>query len=517
MRMRIGKPTQTSPLQLYWLFPTAIMAYALVGEPNTPGFVWYALLAALACGIPLAATNYDPLSFVSIWALIHVLYFPCAVWLNLLTSRPGVWEIYLWEATPAAMLVMSLSMAGLAMGSKITDRLWPSNHKTLGSNQPKAVRAEREILAVSPLRILFLVSLVIPLALFQLATGTYYQILAAGALGWSEENALSFGYLGYLGYVASAGVFLQLRRYYISRSRSDLLFAIIAVLLPVLVFLPCGSRDKMLRLSMYPLLVAMMAFQRRFSKKLVLSLAGVLLGILFSLLAVESYRGTIEYQLGKPELTMTERLEIMLNGARKSITLIRDNFDFTIQLYGRRFADYLIVGRITDVFPATYKYRGLEDLEYWPVYILPNPLRPSASFDARDSASLSEQVKTGRYRGSSPAMIIGDLYSRFSWPGVLIGMVLIGCILRGLDKRLAHFGLGETLIFGFILVPLAKMPHDSVLTFFLFLTRTMLITFIMVAIMKIFLKVGRDNRRLTNLPLLQVNKGKQILANQQGL
>jgi hypothetical protein len=514
--MRIVKLNHFSPLQFYWLFPAAIMLYGLLGNPNTPEFVWWALLAALACGLPLAATHYDPLSFNSLWALIHSLYFPFAVILNLITTQPGVWELYLWEATPAAMLVMSTGMVGLALGTKITESLWPIKSKSLGSRLPDASMAEKEILVVSSVRILCLVSLIIPLALLQLATGTYYHVLASGALGFSEQNALSFGYMGYLEYIVCAGILLQLRSYFISGSRRDLILAIIVVLLPIWVFLPCGSRDRMFRISMYPLLVAMIGFPRQLSKKFLLSLAGVFMGILFFLLAVETYRGTIYYQFGKPDLTIAERSEIFLEAINNSITKIKNNYDLTLQLYGRRFSDYVMVGRITDVFPVDLKYRGLEDIEYWPIYLLPRPLRPSTNFDSRDSAALSEKIKLGQYSGSSPAMIIGDLYSRFSWLGVFGGMVLIGCILRGLDKRLGRFGLLETLLYGFILVPLAKMPHDSVLAFFLFLTRTMLIALLMVVIMKKFLKGKRRNGSFGYFPVLKKNPGKQILANPGG-
>jgi hypothetical protein len=210
------------------------------------------------------------------------------------------------------------------------------------------------------------------------------------------------------------------------------------------------------------------------------------------MVTIETYRGTIYYQMNRPEVTVTERTEILLNAAKHSLTSLEQNFDSVLSQWARRFADYVMVGRIVSVFPTEYKYRGLEGIEYWPLFLLPNPLRPAMQYDPRDSATLSERVKIGIWRGSSPAMIIGDLYSRFSWPGVFFGMALVGCVLRWLDNRLRRFGLFETLLYGILLVPVVILPHETLLGFFLFLTRTMLLALLMAAILNKF--VGRNRR-----------------------
>ncbi len=485
-----------SPLKFYWVFPGVLIVYAVCGSPNTPGLAWWALLAALACGLPLAAARYQAWSFVSIWALLHALYFPFAVWLNLITREPGVNKMDLWEATPWAMLAVTVGMAALACGSKLTDLLRPPGAASRVSDSVPT-RAEKEILAVPAARNLCLVLLMIPLALMQLATNTYYQGLAAGALEWSEESALSYGYVGYLEYVACVGIFLQLRRYFITRSRQDLIYATTAVLLPVLVYLPSGSRDKTLRDSVYPLFVALLGFKRNFSRKFYPYLAVVIVGILVSMVTIENYRGTIFYKLGKPDLTFNERSGILLNAAADSFKLMERDFDSVLRLWAFRFADYVVVGRIVMAFPEEYPYRWFEDLEYWPIYLLPNPIRPQTPhFDPRDSAALSARVGVDPGGGgSSPAMVIGDLFSRFSWLGVFLGMTLVGGLLRCLDQRLRRFGLFETLLYGLLLVPLAKLPHDSLLAVFLFLTRNLLIALVLAVIPESLLvkKVGRGS------------------------
>jgi hypothetical protein len=341
------------------------------------------------------------------------------------------------------------------------------------------------------------VALVIPLAVVQLVTNTYFQILAAGTLGWSEDNAISLGYVGYLEYLSCAGIFLQIRRYLITRSRRDLIFTIIAVLLPILVYFPSGSRDRTLRVSIYPLIICLLGFQTRFSKKFFLGLAGVIMAIMVFMAGIEAYRGTIAYNLGKADLSFTDRSEILVKAFKGTFNKLEENSDSALRLWARRFADYVMVGAIVSVFPANFKFRSFAHLEYWPVYLLPNPIRPATpDFDPRESAALSEKVKVGRYSGSSPAMVIGDLYSRFSWLGIFLGMMFIGLLLRWLDKLLSRFGLLETLIYGIFLIPLAKMPHDTLLALFLFLTRNMLIALVLAHIGRRFLVKKRESENI---------------------
>ena len=468
-------------LQWYWLFPAAVLVYALFGSPNTPGFVWWALFASIACGLPLLATGHDPISFVSLLALLHALYYPLAVVISLMPSSPMFFESDLWDATPLAMQALVVGMAGFALGAILASRPgWP--RRIL-----RAVEAtEYEILLVKRSSILVMVLLIIPLAIFMLATNTYYHFQAAGDLGWSEANALAFGYTGYIEYVVYAGVFLQMRRYLITRSKKDLFLAIVCALLPFVVMLPSGSRDLALRGTVPTVFVAFTGFTKRFSPKTIVLLACIGILVLIIMVGITAYRERIYYEL--ENVSLKERVDLLQSGVSKVSVLSKEGFEQLLSRWGYRFADYVVVGKIVSVFPSLYEYRLFEDVEYWPIYLLPNPIRPKTpDFEPRDSAALSANVGVFSGKGSSPAMILGDLFSRFSWMGMFFGMMALGFALRGLDKWLSRFGLFETLVYSLLLVTVVKLPHTSLFGWFLFFSRSMFIILVIAFILKLFI------------------------------
>jgi hypothetical protein len=488
IRMNIGRSRNI--LRWYWALPACILLYSCFGNPNTPGFAWWALVASIACGLPLLTTGYAPLSFVTAWALLHFIYYPLAVLLNLMASDPGVYEGYLWDTTPLAMAALSAGMVGFAVGSWLAEVKMFGRSRSININE-----VERKVLAVSPKKLIILVCLTIPLALFQLWTNTYYQSLAAGAAGWSYDNAISYGYIGYLEYIVCAAVFLQLRRYLISKKRKGLVYTAIAVLLPIAIYLPSGSRDRAFRTTIYPLLLALIGFQKRFLRTRLLYVGCSIAAIAFLMLAVEAYRGTIAYDMGRPELSFTERVQILGDSLVQSMTMIRENVEDALRLWSRRLADYVVPGRIVSVFPTMYRYRYFEDIQYWPVYLLPNPIRPATpGFNPQDSAALSESVGVYVGGGSSPCMIIGDLYSRFSWPGIIVGMALLGYILRVLDQHFGRFNVQQSLLYGMLLIPILKAPQESLFGIFIILTRGLLISVGILQLLKLYLVKGKKNK-----------------------
>jgi hypothetical protein len=466
----------------YWLLPVFIIVYAVLGNPNSPEFVWWAFIAAVSCGFPLISAGYNPLSFVSIWAFLHAIYYPVAVLLNLMASHPGVYERYLWENTHLAMAAVSVGMTGFALGSSLVHA---KDFVPKASNKNGCF--ESKILEVSPNKLAFLVFLIIPLAIFQWSTGTYYQYFASGPEGFSFKSAMTFGYIGYIEYVICAAVFLQFRRYFISRSRRDLIYSAIFFLLPILVYLLSGSRDRTFRVSIYAFILSIAGFQKRFPKKIIYIGISVL-SVLFIMIAINTYRGTIYYKFGSPELSIKERISLLVEAIDNTKLELQENFDHSLRRWGRRFADYVVVGRIVSIFPSMFKYRYLEGMKYWPIYLLPNPIRPEvADFNPQDSAVLSESVMGSSRIGSSPSMIIGDLYSRFSWPGIFFGMALIGFLFRCLDKHLVSFGRDQTLFYGLLLIPILKAPQGSFFELFTIFSRNLVISLVLFLMLRWFL------------------------------
>lgn len=456
-------------LRLYWLFPTLIFVYALFGNPNTPDFEWWALLAAISCGLPLIAARYNPLSLICIWALIHVVYYPLALFLNLIPDSPGVYEYDLWAQSPSAMAVASVGMIGLTLGCVLIDSLRSGRW-----NRPR-IECDNEITAVSSFRIMVLVLLIVPLVIFKILTGTYWQYLAAGVEGFSYENAITYGYVGYLEYIACAGIFIQIRRFLITRSKTDFILAFSAVLLPIILFLPSGSRDVMLRVSIYPLICSVLGLGQISLSKRMIAIIGMIVSLLVIMWTVEAYRGSIYHNKREPA-GLDDRLQMISTSMTEILTKLSNTKDVLLQMIARRLADYVVVGKIVDEF-SEHNLRGLENVHLWPVFVLPNFFRPEVpDFDAQDSPELSKRVGVRPSDvGSSPCMILGDLYSRFSWPGVLIGMAILGLVWRRLDIALEGFGLSESLFFGLIIIPVTKLTHDSIFSHFLFFSRAMII------------------------------------------
>lgn len=471
----------------YWVVPAIIFVYAIFGNPNTPKFVWWALLSSVACALPLMATQYSPLSVVSIIAVLHVLFFPIAVVINLMASSSGVFEDELWRQTPAAMIACSVGMVGLAMGAFIAS---PPVSRRLRNIRSFSL-GEQEITAISSYKIFTLCMLIIPFVIFKLAIGTYYTGIAAGDVGFSDSNAMKYAWVYYIEYIVYASMFLQIRRYLINRSRQDLFLAIVSTLVPILVMLPSGSRASTFGGAIPALLLAIIGFQMRITWRQILFFSSVVI-LVFALMSIIELYKFAASAYGNPD--MKERITLMTTAYGERPDTNEDILDFNLKLLGRRLADYVAVGRIIDMFPNTFQYRYFEDIGYWSAYLLPSPIRPETSnFDPRDSAMLSFKVGFkggtlgGSSEGSTPAMILGDLYSRFSWSGVLAGMGLIGFLLRILDRWLAKFGVFETLLFGLLVYPLARMPQDSLFGYFLFLTRSLIVVLCIAVILKIWL------------------------------
>ena len=105
-----------------------------------------------------------------------------------------------------------------------------------------------------------------------------------------------------------------------------------------------------------------------------------------------------------------------------------------------RFSDYTAVGRIIADTPDQIPYRGSEQLDkLWQIFVpgflqlIPERINLN---DGADLCDLYGITKSRFMTGTSPAMIIGDLFSRWGWGGVVLGMAVIGFILRQIDLRM---------------------------------------------------------------------------------
>lgn len=468
-------------LILYWVFPLLLAIYALVGEPNTPGFMGAVLAASLGIGVALVAVRHDPLSLVAIVSLVHALFYPMPVFLNLLLDQNVLYDQSLWPPTPLAMWACAVGMVGFALGALGKDvffRPMPSGR----------ISADDEALDVPVWKNVFLCSLIVPLAIFRIQKEFYYHILAAGDKGVSMENAMIYGWTGYVEYVIYAAIFLQWRRFFITQSRRDLWAALFCALLPVVVMLPSGSRDAALVGPVVSVTVSALGYGRITKFRTVAVLIGTSLLALYLMAAMAAYRGRIAYDVR--DASVTQRLKFMKEEIGSSSSEKRSSKEF-LSLWAERFADYIAVGRIVDEFPGRYPFRGFKDAHYWFIYLLPRPFRPiTPDFDPRDGAILCKNIGFDNIGGggSQPAMILGDLFSRFGWAGIFLGMALGGFLLRAVDHWIITGGLFKTVLLALLLPTVRHLPFDTVFMWLLFFTRALAVNLCLAWGMTWFLK-----------------------------
>ena len=152
--------------RLAWiLLATMIFSLPFIQE----GDLWIfgaAMAATVACLLAMAAVGYDLTSFVSIVALTHLLFFPLAVWGNLLL--PGLvvrWD--LWVTSDLAMWGCTVGVLGLGLGAFIAGRLARPTRKSFSGSGT---------LPLPPFKFnLILVLLIVPICFIQLILGLYYH------------------------------------------------------------------------------------------------------------------------------------------------------------------------------------------------------------------------------------------------------------------------------------------------------------------------------------------------------
>ena len=83
------------------------------------------------------------------------------------------------------------------------------------------------------------------------------------------------------------------------------------------------------------------------------------------------------------------------------------------------------------VIPRTLPLQGSEGLEDLALIFVPKIFFPERKAFL-DTASVAEMYGIGKaWGGSSPVMIIGDLFSRWGWGGIIMGMGALGFACPG--------------------------------------------------------------------------------------
>lgn len=456
----------------YWVFFVLISVYTYFWIVNEPSLTLVSLVAVLACVIPLKVVRYDFLSFITISAIGHAIAYPLAALLTLGLPIPAeaVERVFL-ETTSYAMWACVVGMLGLATGASLINKFNKRYPRTgaLGGAQwiPSAGKN------------LVLVLIILPVVAFYMYAGFYYHSGVTGIEKYNFEAAKIFGFVGYFTHLAYAGVVLQIRRYTITQAKSDGIAALMYILILLVVFIPSGSRVQ--ALVVIPLaLITFMAWEKRTAKKGIMIIIAVALFIVIGV-SMEFYRNkanfTGAYSIG-------QQIKVLANINVFNPETDSYNPNVSRIILARRMADYIAPGYLISIIPSGYPYRWFEDVDKWIIFLLPTLIRPDTDFSFADGAGVCFRygIRATPGAGSSPVMILGDLYSRFGWPGIFFGMMLIGMLFRWLDFRLRRWRVFDIILFTFLFQQVITLLNESLLRHFVYFTRSLLIILVISAV-----------------------------------
>lgn len=432
-------------------------------------------LAALSCILPLAVVNFQATSFISIVAITHLISFPLPAFFALfLEVRYVAIEDYLWFSTPYAMYACALGMIGLAVGSRLA---LDSRNISFSA-----------VLTRPFANFLMIALLIFPVGISYM-NGFYYHSTVTGTEAFNTDSANTFGFTGYFLWISVAGILLQLSRYFTTRKPRDLFWVGIFTAIYVVLLAPSGSR-----IRLFTGLAVLFASFWNWEKRKILRL-GVLCGAImffsFSAPFIESYRtNAVSFE---SDSNFFSRLNLLTDFGSTGIDKYSDSDEAKSISLVRRMADYVGVGQIISVVPETYPFRGTYAMGEWWVYLIPTLLRPATTLSFTEGADWAQYYGVRPdSTGSSPLMLLGDLYSRFSWIGVFLGMIMIGYILRKMEKVFCERTTSGLIFYVTMAQQIVSLYTYSLLVCFTFFTRQLIIIwFISMVFSKLLNKYGK--------------------------
>lgn len=478
MRSIISTYFSLANAKIYWLFVLLCGLYAIFGEINTPAYVLPTIAALVAAGLVLHKVKYSWMSFVSIFTLAHVIAYPVGIMLVLsLTSPTLAIESEIWETTPLGLWAMVVGMCGLILGIILTRlRLFPSHIHSAPQS--------REAILTPVWFNMGLTLLIVPVVVIYINAGIYYHSNVTGIDAYNFANANSLGFVGYLVYITYGGLVLQIRRYLSTKLMRDLKYALFCTLLPLFVMLPSGSRANTMIIGVIALIYFLHMETRVKLKYLVFSLSIIL--FLSLTLSIEAYRllGLKGNSISFFE-QITSVIKTLSTSDNKADTTKTEN-EISRAILGRRLSDIHSSGYLVSIIPENFPHRGFNGMLDFPYYLLPTVFRPEVDLDYNYDAVL--MADTYQFRsdtgGSSPMMIIGELYERFGWPGIFLGFACIGFLLKRLDRWVSANTIKGTLIWAMLFYAVVNMHTYSLLKIFTLTTRQLIIFMLIVYLLE---------------------------------
>lgn len=449
----------------FWFVPLAMISHLLIGGVEYPQIAIASIAASVLTMLLLSSVNYSCFSSVTIYSLMAFVSYPVAVYANLLLESPAV-RPDLWEETGFALSGYIIGVVFMYFGVKV--------HKFFSRNNEKHAD---DVCVVTSVRFNFAVaSIVLFVVILKLKLGLYYH---GSIVSFSGENNGYLNLLEHLSWLSYCGMFLQVYRYIATKSKKDLFFALILVSVPMLAFLPSGSREQ--AFGYMPLLILFyLYFEKSFKAQVTALSMALLIGVPLMII-VGIYRDI----KGVADVSGAEKYAAFQIAASAAQS---EKIDSKRIIVGR-LSDFVATGRIIAKTPEEFPFSGFTGMEEWWQVFLPGFLRPSSS-----SLNFTEgAVETQRYRvsngewTSTPIMILGDLFRRFDWWGIVCGMFIFGYVLSAIDLILSSQKKVFFIVFGVLFFRFVwRLYVDSLLISFSAFTRDILLVYLVSKVLVYF-------------------------------
>ena len=441
--------------------------------------IFWLTLGMLAIGLVLLSVEYCWDSFIAVVALTHLVAYVVGIqFALLLNSRVNGIEANLWPVVNLSLMALVVGMLGMFVGVLFGVFLFKkiSPHTNFVNKSQVNSPVWLNVALVASILIGSILS-------FNLKS--YFHSGVCGA-HVNLENSYAYGAIGYLSYLAYVGVILQINRYITLRSTRELLIAVALLLFSFAVMLPSGSRSN----TIIILVITFIFYISNEPSNKRKSVGAFLLATLicFSILLGKYYRNNcnltknivavFEVIPDNPEIKKNFNVDSEDRKLEKLVENNANRLEIILSIFARRLSDGIGTGYLISVIPKDFPHMGTEGLDGFPKFMLPTFMRGGGGMGEYNYAA-DAMLHKYKFRedigGSSPIMLAGELYERFSWFGIFLGFMVLGVVLRFFDLAIKSKSVFSRALWGLMIYGVFYLYSYSLLPVFILFTKQLFI------------------------------------------
>lgn len=220
-----------------------------------------------------------------------------------------------------------------------------------------------------------------------------------------------------------AAIAISLAVYFRNKTKKNLIILLMLLVVSMGLYIPSGSRTLVLA-HLPPIIIILVSLYEKQAIKIVL--------VSFVILSA---------------------LIVLLGNVRIGEESRSTSFEKAAGVLVHRLGDFRNTGKVIERIPSQYEFRGAAELEKtWQIFV-PFYFRKDIkdTLDFNEGANFSQElgIAAGPWT-SEPITLIGDLYARFAWIGILLGGMLVGFGMGILDKIMQLLPKETAIIFFYI-------------------------------------------------------------------